>query len=59
MTGSSTPNHKGIMHSGAGRIGKLRMYPMSLFETGDSSGDISLEDICKNKIENKLTGEVG
>lgn len=58
LTGSSTPNHKGIMHSGAGRIGKIRMYPMSLFESGDSSGDISLEDICKNKIKNKLTGEV-
>lgn len=58
LTGSATPNHKGIMHSGAGRIGKLRMYPMSLFESGDSSGEISLEDICKNNIKNKLTGNV-
>lgn len=58
LTGSSTPNHKGILHSGAGRIGKLRMYPMSLYESGDSSGDVSLEEICNNKINNKLTGDV-
>ena len=28
LTGSATPNHKGILHSGAGRIAKLRMRPM-------------------------------
>ena len=37
LTGSATPNHKGIMHSGAGRIAKLRMRTMSLYESGDSS----------------------
>lgn len=58
LTGSSTPNHKGILHSGAGRIGKLRMYTMSLYESEDSSGKISLKDICNNKIVTKLTGEV-
>ena len=58
LTGSSTPNHKGIMHSGAGRIGKIKMYPMSLYESGDSTGDISLEEICNNKITNKLTKEI-
>ena len=31
LTGSATPNHKGILHSGAGRIAKLRMRPMSLY----------------------------
>ena len=41
LTGSATPNHKGILHSGAGRIAKLRMRPMSLFESGNSSGEIS------------------
>lgn len=38
LTGSATPNHKGVLHSGAGRIAKLRMRPMSLYESGDSSG---------------------
>ena len=58
LTGSATPNHKGILHSGAGRIAKLRMKPMSLFESGNSSGDISLKDICEGRIEPKISGEV-
>lgn len=58
LTGSATPNHKGILHSGAGRIAKLRMRPMSLFESGNSSGDISLKDICEGRIEPKISGEI-
>lgn len=58
LTGSATQNHKGILHSGAGRIAKLRMRPMSLFESGNSSGDISLKDICEGRIEPKISGEV-
>lgn len=58
LTGSATPNHKGIMHSGAGRIARLRMRPMSLYESGDSSGKISLEDVCKGKLTPAMTGEV-
>ena len=42
LTGSATPKRKGVLHSGAGRIGKLRMRPMSLYESGDSSGKVSL-----------------
>lgn len=58
LTGSSTPNHKGILHSGAGRIAKLRMRPMSLYESGDSSGLISLEKLCNGEMETVMTGEV-
>lgn len=58
LTGSATPNHKGILHSGAGRIAKLRMRPMSLFESGDSSGRISLTALCQGIIEPVMTGEV-
>lgn len=58
MTGSATPNHKGIMHSGAGRIAKLRMRPMSLYEAGFSSGDISLQQLCKGNLTAKLTGDI-
>ena len=32
LTGSATPNHKGIMHSGNARISKVRMNTMSLYE---------------------------
>lgn len=58
MTGSATPNHKGILHSGAGRIAKLRMRTMSLYEAGLSSGEISLQQLCKGELTAKLTGEV-
>lgn len=47
-----------IKHSGAGRIKKLKMYPMSLYESGDSTGDVSLKDIYNNKVKGKLTGEI-
>ncbi|WP_435747929.1 ATP-binding protein [Microbacterium sp. PMB16] len=42
LTGSARPRDDLRAHSGAGRIGRLRMRPMSLFETGHSSGDVSL-----------------
>lgn len=58
LTGSSTPKRKGIMHSGAGRIGKLRMRTMSLFESDDSSGLISLKELCNGNINQTMTGEV-
>ncbi len=58
LTGSSTPKRKGILHSGAGRIGKLRMRTMSLYESGDSSGKVSLYDLCQGKITPVMTGEV-
>lgn len=58
LTGSATPNHKGILHSGAGRIARIRMRTMSLYESGDSSGDVSLEDLCNGKLTPKMTGEV-
>ncbi len=58
LTGSATPNHKGILHSGAGRIGRLRMRPMSLFESGGSCGAVSLEELCAGKITPAMTGEI-
>lgn len=58
LTGSSTPKRKGILHSGAGRIGRIRMNTMSLFETGDSSGAISLKRLFEEKLQPIVTGEV-
>ena len=58
LTGSSTPNRKEIAHSGAGRYGKIHLRTMSLYESGDSTGDISLQDLCNNKFKGKATGEV-
>lgn len=58
LTGPSTPNRKGIAHSGAGRFGKIHLRTMSLYESGDSSGDVSLNDLCHNKFKDKATGDV-
>ena len=58
LTGSSTPNRKGISHSGAEQFGKIYLRTMSLFESGDSTGEVSLKDLCNNGIKPKLTGDV-
>lgn len=58
LTGSATPVHKGIMHTGTGRIARLRMMPMSLFESGDSSGEVSLKDLCAGTLKTTMTGDV-
>lgn len=42
LTGSSVSTDGGCLHSGVGRITELRMYTMSLFESKDSSGAVSL-----------------
>ena len=42
LTGSATPPDDTRRHSGAGRFARLTMRPMSLFESGDSTGEMSL-----------------
>ena len=49
LTGSATPNNNVTMHSGVGRFSFVTMKPMTLAESGDSNGRISLEDIKKGK----------
>ncbi len=50
LTGSSVPvKPENIFHSGAGRICKLNMYTMSLYESKDSEGVVSLRDLFDNK----------
>ncbi len=48
LTGSTTIDESKIMHSGVGRIHRLLMRPMSLYESGESNGKISLSDLFKN-----------
>ena len=59
LTGSSTPERKGVMHSGVGRIGVIGMRPMSLFESGDSRGSVSLKGLFDGPLAAIPTGEVG
>lgn len=44
-----------IHHSGAGRIDRMKMYSMSLYESGDSTGDASLKKMFEGTQENTLT----
>lgn len=57
LTGSTTLPKKmqkeKIHHSGAGRIGNIKMYTMSLYESGDSSGKASLMDMY-NKTQKSM-----
>ncbi len=55
LTGSATPKTKGILHSGTGRIAKIRMRPMSLFESGDSTGQVSLQQLFLRNLESHRT----
>lgn len=43
LTGSTSVDNDKILHSGTGRISRMKMYPMSLFESRESSGKISLK----------------
>ena len=50
LTGSSVPpKQEEIHHSGTGRIGRISMRPMSLWESGESSGKVSLTDLFEGK----------
>lgn len=48
LTGSNTVDESKIMHSGTGRITRMKMYPMSLFESKESNGLISISDLFAN-----------
>ena len=52
FTGSSTPTEKdNIYHSGSGRIVTIKMRPMSLYESNDSKGLVSLKELFNEKKE--------
>lgn len=53
LTGSARPRDDARVHSGAGRIARLRMRPMTLFETGHSTGEVSLRRLLDG---DELTG---
>lgn len=54
LTGSATPVTTQIHHSGAGRICKMKMYTMSLYESGDSTGEVSLKELFEGNVKNQL-----
>ena len=51
LTGSAVPpDMSDVTHTGTGRIGRLLMRPMSLYESGESSGEVSLEELFKSPV---------
>lgn len=48
LTGSNNVSKEKTKHSGTGRIAKMRMLPMSLWESKESSGEISLHELFNN-----------
>lgn len=48
LTGSNVVDKSQMLHSGTGRISKLNMLPMSLWESGESNGKISLKELFDN-----------
>jgi predicted AAA+ superfamily ATPase len=45
LTGSAVPPRNSTMHTGTGRIARLTMRPMTLYESLESSGDVSLASL--------------
>lgn len=54
LTGSARPREDATRHSGAGRIGVLRMRPMSLFESGHSNGEVSFTALLNGERQTGL-----
>ena len=63
LTGSTSVDDNEIMHTGTGRVNRMTMLPMSLYESRESNGKISILELFKNPdmdidgIESNLTME--
>ena len=63
LTGSTSVNNDEIMHTGTGRVTRMTMLPMSLYESKESNGKISILELFRNPdmnidgIESDLTIE--
>lgn len=59
LTGSAVPaDLSQVVHTGTGRIGWLRMRPMSLWESEDSTGEVSLEELFTTPAIIKGTSDI-
>ena len=52
LTGSNAVEKSSILHSGTGRIAKLRMLPMSLWESKESTGEVSIQEMFSDPSYN-------
>ena len=59
LTGSSVlPEAEETIHSGTGRFAYIKMRTMSLYESGESTGSISLSDLFEGKSFEVLQNEM-
>ena len=62
LTGSTTltkeDEENTVFHSGTGRIAFMRMHPMSLYESEDSTGDVSIMEMYEGKVKGKYIRKV-
>ncbi len=58
LTGSALPSDNLVAHSGTGRISRLLMRPMSLWESGDSNGSISLKELFDKNTDISATSNL-
>lgn len=65
LTGSTTPPNDSNRHTGTGRFGRLLMRPMSLFESLESTGEVSLKNLfekvpfnpCKSNLNIEMIAQ--
>lgn len=58
LTGSAIPADDVTRHTGAGRMSRLRLRPMSLFELGHSTGQVSLAELMDGRAVPRVVNEV-
>lgn len=58
LTGSAVPADDTVRHTGAGRLTRLRMRPMSLYEWGASTGKISLRTLLEGAPQEGAQSEL-
>ncbi len=59
LTGSTAPGGDAVRHSGAGRVARLSMRTLSLFESGDSDATVSLAALMRGDVPRAAVASLG
>ena len=54
LTGSAVPQDNAVLHTGTGRISRMMMRPMSLFESRESNGTVSLKALFDGDFDGEI-----
>ena len=58
LTGSAVPTDNAVRHTGTGRISRMMMRPMSLYESNESNGTVSLLELFNNSTDGECVSEL-